>query len=91
LRIALGSTRTGVLGLVLREVLVLAGAGCLAGAGLYVSVSRYLRSVLFDLSPTDSPTIIAAAALLMVVALAAGYIPARRAAHVDPAATLRAE
>ena len=77
--------------LVLREVVVLGAAGGLFGIALYLGVSRYLQSVLFELSPNDPATILGAVMLLIAVALAAGWIPARRAARLDPAVTLRAE
>ena len=90
-RLALGATRGRIMWLVLREVVVLGAAGGLFGIALYLGVSRYLQSVLFELSPNDPATILGAVMLLIAVALAAGWIPARRAARLDPAVTLRAE
>ena len=90
-RLALGCPRGRATRLVMREVAWLAGVGVLAGSALYLGASRYLRSALYELSPTDPLTTAGAVALLMAVTLAAAYIPARRAARVDPAVTLRSE
>jgi len=90
-RLALGATAGRVLWLVLREVIVLASAGGLCGVALYLGVSRYLRSSLYELSPTDPSTILGAVTLLLFVAMGAGWVPARRAVHIDPAVILRAE
>jgi putative ABC transport system permease protein len=91
IRLALGAGRARVVRLVLVEVVALAAAGGVAGAALYVACSRYLQAVLFELSPTDAPTIAGAVLLLAAVAIGAGYVPARRAAALDPAITLRTE
>jgi ABC-type lipoprotein release transport system permease subunit len=56
-----------------------------------LALTRYLRTLLFEISPTDPLTLGGVAAILLVVALAASWLPARRAAHVDPAVALRAE
>ena len=75
----------------MREVVWLSAAGALAGAALYVAASRYLRSALYDLSPADPATIAGAVLLLVLLTVVAAYLPARRAARLDPAVTLRAE
>ena len=90
-RLALGCPRGRATRLIMREVVWLAGAGALAGGALYLAGSRYLGSALYELSPTDPVTTAAAVGLLMAVALVAAYVPARRAARVDPAVTLRNE
>jgi ABC-type antimicrobial peptide transport system permease subunit len=77
--------------LVMREVVWLSAAGAIAGAGLYLASSRYLRSELYDLSAVDLPTVAGAIGLLVLLTGVAAYLPARRAARVDPAVTLRAE
>jgi len=92
LRLALGAERRAVLWLVLRECLVLALAGTVAGLAASVALSRYVRSsFLYEISPTD-PVALAAAALLMItVAALAGSLPARRAARVSPVVALKNE
>ena len=89
LRIALGADPRDVLGLVLRQGMqpVVAGILCgLAGAALLAGV---MKTLLFGVDPLDPLTFAAVASMLMVVALAACYVPARRAMRVDPAGTLR--
>ena len=91
IRLALGATRTAVQRTVLGEVAALAAVGAAIGLAVFAAGSRVLRSQLFDVTPTDPPTIVAAALALAVVACAAGLLPARRASRVDPAVTLRYE
>jgi ABC-type antimicrobial peptide transport system permease subunit len=91
IRLALGATRAAVQRTVLAEVGALAAVGAAIGLSVFVAASRVLRSQLFDVTPTDPPTIVAAALVLAVVAWAAGLLPARRASRVDPAVTLRYE
>jgi putative ABC transport system permease protein len=91
IRVALGAQRDQVLRLVVGEGLVLALIGTAAGlAGAFV-MTRYLRSLLFNVSPTDPWTFIAVPVVLCAVALGASYIPARKAAVVDPIVALRYE
>jgi putative ABC transport system permease protein len=90
-RLALGCTRSRATRLVMREVVWLSAAGALAGGGLYFAASRYLRSELYDLSAADPATLGAAIVLVMLLTVVAAYLPARRAARVDPAVTLRSE
>jgi predicted permease len=90
-RLALGSPRFTVLRLVLRETVWLVGAGGLIGIALSVLAMRLARSFLFGLSPEDPEMIGGAAALLFLVSLAAGFLPAWRAASIDPVRALRAE
>jgi predicted permease len=91
IRIALGAHPVSVLKLVLRQGAVLASIGAVLGIGLALCVTRYLASILYDVHADDPVTIIAVAVLLMVVALAACYIPSRRATRVDPMVALRCE
>jgi ABC-type antimicrobial peptide transport system permease subunit len=71
--------------------LVLAAVGAVLGVGLALAATRYLASMLFNVPPNDPATIVAVTALLALVALAACYIPARRATRVDPMVALRYE
>lgn len=91
LRVALGAQRGHVLRMVLRQALVLAVIGAVVGLGAALATTRALRSLLFGVSATDGVTLIAVPLLLMAVALLAAYLPARRAARVDPMIALRAE
>jgi putative ABC transport system permease protein len=91
LRIALGASRTAVLRLILGQGLVLAGAGLFIGLAGAVASARVLRTVLFEVQPIDVQVYLGVALLLTVVALAAGYLPARRASVLDPAQVLKAE
>lgn len=88
-RMALGASRNNVLSLVLRGALALALAGIVAGLPLALASSRFVSNMLFGVRPTDPLTAGSAAALLVVVALIAAYVPARRASRVDPLAALR--
>jgi putative ABC transport system permease protein len=91
LRIALGASQGTVLRLILGEGLVLAAAGLALGLAGAIAGTRLLTSVLFRVKPNDPPTYFAVAVLLGFVTLLAGYIPARRAAGVDPVTALRQE
>jgi predicted permease len=91
LRLALGATRAAVLWIVLRDCLVVAGLGITAGAAISLALGRYVRALLFQTSATDTLSLVAAAGLMLAVAAGAGLLPARRAAALDPAASLRGE
>jgi predicted permease len=91
LRLALGAQRWHIVMAVVRQSLLLAAGGCVLGLGGAVALSRTLRSFLFEVSPVDPVTFLAVAALMTTVALIAAWVPARRAAAVDPMAALRGE
>jgi predicted permease len=90
-RFALGAQPGDILRLVLRRAMFLALAGVVAGTVLVLSVSRVLQSVVYGTSVVNPLLYGGAAGLLLAVALLAAYLPARRAASVDPVSTLRAE
>ncbi len=90
-RMALGATAGQVVGLVLGGAFRLVAGGTIAGLVLSVALARLLRSVLFGVDPLDGSTLAATVATLVVVALAAAAIPARRAARIDPIDAMRAE
>ena len=91
IRMALGATRGGVLSLFVQEGLRLVLAGLAIGiAGAFV-LARFLASLLYGVKPTDPLTFVAVSLILAAVALAACFIPARRAAKVDPMVALRYE
>ncbi len=91
IRMALGAQRSKVLRQVLSEGLKLAIIGATIGLAAAFALTRLMTSLLYGVSPTDPLTFAAVAALLVTVALAACYIPARRAAAVDPMVALRHE
>jgi predicted permease len=91
IRLALGAHPGSVLKLVLRQGIILAIVGAAVGIGVALGVTRYLTSMLYDVHANDPLTMIAVAVLLTLVALAACYIPARRAMRVDPMVALRYE
>ena len=88
-RSALGATPHALAMQVLRSAGLLAGVGIVAGLAAVLPLSRYLASVLYQLSPTDPPSLAAAAVVLFAVALTAGWLPARRVLQLDPIAALR--
>ena len=91
IRVALGADTGQVLGRVVRQGFVLAAIGLAIGAAGSLAVTRLLGSMLFEVKPGDPVTLIGVSLLLMLVALAACYIPARRASRVDPLVALRHE
>jgi len=91
IRISLGASRTDVLKLVVRQGMVLALAGSAAGIVGALLLSRLMTKLLYGVLPTDPLTFTGVAVLLTLVALAANYLPARRATRVDPMVALRYE
>jgi ABC-type antimicrobial peptide transport system permease subunit len=90
-RVALGASPSDVLALVLRKSALLAGAGMLLGIPAALALSRAMRSLLYGISSRDLTVFAAVPVLLVMVALAASFIPARRAGRVDPTVALRYE
>ena len=91
IRMALGAGRREIVTMVLRESGLLLGTGLLAGAVLSLLSARAVATLLFGLKATDLRTLLTAAGMLAGVALAASYLPARRAAKLDPTVALREE
>jgi ABC-type antimicrobial peptide transport system permease subunit len=90
-RMALGARRSSVLWLILREILVLVVVGVMIGAPIALAGNRLVVKLLYGLSPADPLSLAAAIGLLSVIALFAGYLPARRASLVEPTVALRCE
>jgi putative ABC transport system permease protein len=90
-RMALGAQRSDVLRLVLGEGARMAAIGVAIGIGASLAITRLMSSLFFGISATDPLTFAGVAILLSLVALAASYIPARRAMRVDPVRALRYE
>jgi putative ABC transport system permease protein len=90
-RMALGAQSGDVLGMILRQGATLIAGGLIAGTLAALALTSLMKSLLFGISPADPLTFAGVAALLVVVALAATYVPARRATLVDPVNTLRYE
>jgi putative ABC transport system permease protein len=89
LRMALGATTSDVRRLVVRQAMVAAGPGMLAGAGLSIGLGLAAESVLYGVGPLDPVALTAGIGMLAVVVLMAAYLPSRWAAKVDPALALR--
>ena len=88
---AIGATHAHVRRLVLREGVVLAAAGAVAGLALALATTRALRGLLYEIQPLDPVSLAGAAVALVAVSFAATWLPARRATRVDPVEVLRAE
>ena len=91
IRMALGAQRRSVVGLVMRQTILLVVIGVCIGLGVALASTHWLTSFLYGLSPHDPPTVAIASLLLLLVASLAIYLPARRAAQVDPMVALRHE
>jgi ABC-type antimicrobial peptide transport system permease subunit len=91
IRMALGAQRGAVHGLILREAGWLTTLGIAAGLGAAIAAAALMKSLLFGVAAWDLPTLAAVAALLGLSALLASFLPARRAARVNPVEALRAE
>ena len=91
IRLAVGANRSRVMLLIVRETMVLVMIGAAIGAGLAAFVSRFISGMLFNVAPGDPTAVGAAVALLVIVAILASYLPARRAARIEPVIALRYE
>jgi putative ABC transport system permease protein len=90
-RVALGAQRGDVLRLIVGHGLLLGGVGIGIGLGAALGVTRFLRTMLFGVSPFDPVSFVGVSVMLAGIAVLASYIPARRAAKVDPVEALRYE
>jgi putative ABC transport system permease protein len=88
-RIAIGASSSSVARLIVTESLMLALVGCVVGALGVAAVSRLARSVLFGIAPQDPLTLVTTAAVLLTAVLAASWLPARRAARINPVSAMR--
>jgi macrolide transport system ATP-binding/permease protein len=91
IRMALGAQRTRVVGMVLRQVLVLTGVGLLIGVPAAFGMLKMAESFLYGTKPNDPLAITVAVVILLAAAILAGYAPARRASRIDPVVALRHE
>jgi len=90
-RAALGAQKGAILWSVLREILLLALAGLAIGIPCALAAAPLIATLLFGVSPGDPVTLVAASLILLAAALLAGFLPARRAASIDPIVALRFE
>jgi ABC-type antimicrobial peptide transport system permease subunit len=88
---ALGARRSQVLASILRESVRIACLGIAAGIPMALIAGRFMGSMLYQLQPYDASSLGAAVAGIVAISLIAGFIPARRAASIDPARALRSE
>jgi putative ABC transport system permease protein len=90
-RLALGASPRDVVAMVVGQGLALASAGAVIGVVAAVAFTRLMSTLLYDVTPTDPLTFGAVSLMILIVAAAAAWLPARRATHVDPLTALRAE
>lgn len=91
IRMALGATHWDIIRIVIRQGMLLVAAGLAIGLAGAVALTGALKALLFEITPTDLPTYVAVSALLSGAALLAAFVPARRAARIDPQNALRCE
>ena len=90
-RMALGAQPRQILGLVMRRGIILTALGMVIGVAGALALTRYLRGMLYEITPLDLTTYLTVTLLFTVVALVASYLPTRMATRVDPAVALRSE
>jgi putative ABC transport system permease protein len=90
-RMTLGAERRRIIGMVVKRAMLLGSAGVAVGIVTGLALTRFLRSMLFGVSATDPAVFVGVSLFLLGVTALAGYVPARRAARVDPLAALRHE
>jgi len=91
IRLALGASRWGILSLVFKQSMILSFMGSVVGLGIAIAAARLLRSFLFEVNPLDPLTFCLVPLLMLLLAIVAAWIPARRAASIDPIRALRSE
>lgn len=91
IRVALGASETSVFRLILGDGLRLTAVGAMVGLVGIIGLTRFLRSLLFEVQPLDPATLVSVVCILVMVSILACYVPARRAMKADPAAVLREE
>jgi ABC-type antimicrobial peptide transport system permease subunit len=91
IRLALGAQPLGLLGMYVRHGLLLAGIGAVVGLAAAAGLTRLMSSLLFGVTTVDPVTYVSVSGLLILAALLASYLPARRAMTIDPVEALRAE
>ncbi len=91
IRMALGAERSNVLGLILREVLILVGVGVAVAVPVALALGRLVESLLFGIKGNDPMVLVVASCMIAAVSVLAGYLPARRATRIDPMTALRYE
>jgi putative ABC transport system permease protein len=91
LRVAMGANTGSIMRMVIGEGMKLVVAGAVVGLATALVLSQVISALLYGISPTDPTTLGVTTAALLVVALVACYVPARRATMIDPVAALRAE
>jgi putative ABC transport system permease protein len=91
IRLALGASPSDLLGQVLRQGLLLAGGGIATGVIAGLAITRLMRSLLYEVSPLDPLSFVVVSGLSLAIGLLACWVPARRAAKVNPVEALRSE
>jgi putative ABC transport system permease protein len=91
IRLALGAGRGAVVAMVVRQAVALAVAGLVIGLAMAFGATRLMTSLLFQVTPSDSATYAIVAVALLAVAILASYLPARRAARIDPVRAIKYE